>query len=237
MYKMVSSKGSGSFDLRLFKSVAGLLSAILFMALLSGCSSTDHTNSAKTNPENVSQTEIENSELDDAEKEAMRMLLLEMAGNTLNELNSLDPKLEGKLKDAYAYAVFDSFMVNLVFYVAGKGNGVAIETSSKEPTYMLMLRAGTGPGIGYTKMRQLLIIKDQDTFDHMTTVGLDIQVSAHAALKVGKFGGSMLYAESINPNIEVYTIVDSGIDLQANWGAVEYIKDWSLNKCPSKDVN
>jgi len=203
------------------------LIALLFVILLSACSSTGNKNSSSANSEDALQTK---SDLDDVEKEAMRALLHEMADNTLNELNSADPKLKDKLENAYAYAVFDNFMVNLVFYVAGKGNGVAIETSSKKPTYMLMLRAGTGPGVGYTKMRQLLIIKDQDTFDHMTTVGLDVQVSAHAAFKIGNFGGSKLYAESVNPGVEVYTIVDSGIDIQANWGAVEYLTDWNLNK-------
>lgn len=218
------------------KSAFVFLSAFIIISH-TACSSTEQKSSSGANSTDTQQAENSISDVGEAEKEATRVLLLELAGRTLDELKSLDPKLNDKIKNAYAYAVFDNFMVNLVFYVAGKGNGVAIKTSTNEPTYMLMLRAGTGPGIGYTKMRQLLVIQNQETFDLMTTVGLDIQVSAHAAFKIGKFGGSVLYAESVNPNVEVYTIVDSGIDLQANWGAVEYLKDKSLNEAAPSDAN
>jgi len=184
---------------------------------------------------NTQQLQATDDDLDESEKEAMRTSLHDLAERTVAELIALDPELEDKLAKAYGYAVFDNYMINLVFYVAGKGNGIAIETASKEPTYMLMLRAGTGPGLGYTKMRQLLIVDTEETFEYMTTVGLDVKVSAHAAFKIGNFGGSQIYAESFNPNIDVYTIVDSGIDLQANWGAVEYLKDWRLNKSDKED--
>lgn len=197
---------------------------------LTACSSTGQSNKSIANSEGAQQVATAEQELSDTEKEVARTSLLKMADETLIELNALDPKLKEKIESAYAYAVFDNFMVNIVLYVAGKGNGVVIKTATKEPIYMLMLRAGTGPGLGYTRMRQLLIIQDQETFDYITTVGLDVQVSAHVALKLGSFGGSALYSDSFNPFIDVYTIVDSGIDLQANWGAVEYIKDWSLNK-------
>ena len=113
--------------------------------------------------------------------------------------------------------------------LAGQGSGVAFQNSTKTPEYMLMLRAGTGPGVGYTKFRQVLIIKNKDTFDEMTTVGFDVEASANATFKVGKFGDSQLYSGSFNPYLEVYTITDAGIDLQANWGGVEYIKNPGLD--------
>jgi hypothetical protein len=114
--------------------------------------------------------------------------------------------------------------------VAGQGSGVAFRNPGKEPLYMLMLRAGTGPGVGYTKFRQLLIVKNEATYTELTKVGIDVEASANATFKVGDFGGSQLYNGSFNPYLEVYTITDAGIDLQANWGGVELIQDWALNK-------
>lgn len=232
MNSLERSNKLGKFGLVPIKTVALLLSTLLFVIQLSGCSSSEHANRSAENPENSQQTQAADNNINDTEKEEMRVSLQEMAELTVAEFISLEPEIKQKIEKAYGYAVFDSYLVNIILYVAGKGNGVALKSSSKEPIYMLMLRAGTGPGIGYTKMRQLLIIEDQETFDYMTSIGLDVQVSALAAFKIGEFGGSLLYAETVNPFVEVFTIVDSGIDLQANWGAVEYIKDWSLNEAP-----
>ena len=153
-----------------------------------------------------------------------------MADDTLKDFYAMDPTIKSKVKDAYGYAIFDDYIYNAVFYVAGQGSGVAFKNPKREPVYMLMLRAGTGPGIGYTKFRQLLIIKNEETYKEISMVGIDVEASANATFKVGDFGGSQLYSGSFNPNIDVYTITDAGIDLQANWGGVEFIQNKVLNK-------
>jgi hypothetical protein len=221
---------------RLIKSTVILLAAFVFVAQISACTNLETSEKLKESPENSQRPQAVKTDLDQDEKEAKQTSLIEMAERTLVDFISLEPELQQKIDKAYGYAVFDSHMFNLILYVAGKGNGIAIKNSSKAPIYMLMLRAGTGPGVGYTKMRQLLIIKNEETFDYLTTIGLDVQVSTHVVLKVGDFGGSLIYAESFNPFIEVYTLIDKGIDIQANWGAVEYLKDWDLNET-SKETN
>jgi hypothetical protein len=77
--------------------------------------------------------------------------------------------------------------------------------------------------------------QNEATFKELSSVGLDVQVSTNATLKVGDFGGSQLYAGSFNPYVDVYTITDAGVDIQANWGGVEFIKDWGLNKDTKTD--
>jgi hypothetical protein len=93
-----------------------------------------------------------------------------------------------------------------------------------------MLREDTGRGVGYTKFRQLLIIKNETTCNETTMVGLDVEASANATFKAGDYGGSRLHDGSFNPYLEVYVIIDAGIDLQANWGGVELLQDRGLNK-------
>lgn len=207
--------------------------------LLTGLGACSHTTKKTTDPGAASagaqKAASADSDLDEAQKEAKRQALLKMADETLKEIYAIDPKSKDKVEKAYAYAVFDDYVYNAVFYVAGKGSGVAFKNPEKKPVYMLMLRAGTGPGVGYTKFRQLLIIKNETTLKEMATVGLDVEMSANATFKVGDFGGSQLYSGSFNPYIDVYTLTDAGIDLQANWGGVEFIKDWGLNKDAKTD--
>ena len=213
-----------------------LIFAIVAMHIgLSACSNTaTKTVSWATSPDK-SKAEAADSNLDEAQKEAKRQSLLKMANDTLNELYAKDSTIKDKVEKAYAYAVFDDYIYNAVFYVAGKGSGVGFKKTTKEPIYLLMLRAGTGPGIGYTKFRQLLIIKNEATFKEISSVGLDVQASTNATFKVSDFGSSKLYAGYINPYVDVYTITDAGVDIQANWGGVEFIKDWGLNKDTKTD--
>jgi len=215
-------------------SVKSVMLFIATAALLVGLGACSHTTKKTADPGAASadaqKAASADSDLDEAQKEAKRQALLKMADDTLKEIYAIDPKSKDKVEKAYAYAVFDDYVYNAVFYVAGKGSGVAFKNPEKKPVYMLMLRAGTGPGIGYTKFRQLLIIKNEKTLKEMATVGLDVEMSANATFKVGDFGGSQLYSGSFNPYIDVYTLTDAGIDLQANWGGVEFIKDRGLNK-------
>ncbi|MGB5716091.1 MAG: hypothetical protein WBN81_03255 [Gammaproteobacteria bacterium] len=206
------------------------LTTALLVVGLSACSHTTKKADTGAASPDAKKAATADSDLSEAQKEAKRQSLLKMADDTLKEIYALDPKAKDKVEKAHAYAVFDDYIYNAVLYVAGKGDGVAFLNSTKAPEYMLMVRAGTGPGVGYTKFRQLLIIKNEKTYKEMTTVGLDVEASANATFKVGDFGGSKLYAGSFNPYVDVYTITDAGVDLQANWGGVEYIKNWGLDK-------
>ena len=211
------------------KSIILLLTTAVLVAGLSACGSMTTSKDSGSDSKAAEKAAAADSDLTASQKEAKRQALLKMADETLKEVYAMDPAAKEKVEKAYAYAVFDDYIYNAVFYVAGKGSGVAFTTSSKEPIYMMMLRAGTGPGVGYTKFRQLLIIKNKLTFDEMTTVGADVEASANATFKVGDYGGSQLYSGSFNPYLDVYTITDAGVDLQANWGGVEYLKDPGLN--------
>ena len=217
------------------KSVMLFIATAALLVGLGACSHTTKNTDSGATSSDMDKAEGADSDLDEAQKEAKRQSLLKMADDTLKELYDMDPKIKEKVDKAYAYALFDDYVYNAVFYVAGKGSGVAFKNPEKKPVYMLMLRAGTGPGVGYTKFRQLLIIKNEATLKEMSTVGLDVEASANATFKLGDFGGSQLYAGSFNPYVDVYTLTDSGVDLQANWGGVEFIKDWGLNKDTRSD--
>ena len=128
------------------------------------------------------------------------------------------------------YAVFDAAGINIVLLAGVKGNGVAVDNARGKATYMTMLRAGTGPGVGYKDYRMVFVFKSKTVFDQFTTLGMDAGVSTDATMKTGGKGTEAVEAVSFNPYVKVYQITDKGLLLQANWGGTKIVKDPELNE-------
>jgi lipid-binding SYLF domain-containing protein len=149
---------------------------------------------------------------------------------TLAELYRLKPEAKKAVESAYGYAVFSNTGYNVVLYVGGKGKGVAFRNSDKKPIFMTMLNAGTGPGVGYTEYRQILIFDSKYLFDQFTTVGLNASASANATIKLGDANIDESGVVALMPGVSAYHINDKGVDIQANWGGMKYFKDSDFNK-------
>ncbi len=164
------------------------------------------------------------------QKDTERKHLLKTAEDTLTQLYKSNPKAQKVIEDAYGYAVFTSTGYNLILYVGGKGRGVAFKNSDKKPVYMIMLRAGTGPGIGYDDYRQVLVFTSKLLYEQFIDVGLDASASANATMKIGDVNLDESGAITMVPGVSLYQINDGGIDIQANWGGMEFLKDIGLNQ-------
>lgn len=166
----------------------------------------------------------------DPAKEEKRRAIMGMRDRTLAQLYEMIPEAKADVENAVGYAVFDATGINVILLVGVKGKGVAVENSSNKVTYMDMVRAGSGPGIGYKNYRMVFVFKSKKVFDTFTTVGMDAGASADATMKMGGQGKEAAYAKSFNPNVKVYQITDSGLLLQANWGGTKFLKDKNLNE-------
>ena len=133
------------------------------------------------------------------------------------------------IEKSYGYAVFSNTGYNIILYVGGKGKGVAFKNSDKKPIFMTMLNAGTGPGVGYTEYRQVLIFDSEDLFKQFTTIGLNASASANATIKLGHADIDESGVVALVPGVSAYHINDKGVDVQANWGGMKYFKDDELN--------
>ena len=162
-------------------------------------------------------------------KEEKRHAILAMKDRTLAQLYETNPEAKADVENAVGYAVFDATGINVILLVGVKGKGIAVENSSNKVTYMDMVRAGSGPGIGYKNYRMVFVFKSKKVFDTFTTVGMDAGASADATMKMGGQGTEAAYAKSFNPNVKVYQITDTGLLLQANWGGTKFLKDKKLN--------
>jgi lipid-binding SYLF domain-containing protein len=163
-------------------------------------------------------------------KEEKRRAILSMKDKTLAQLYKTNPDAKAEVESAVGYAVFDATGINVILLVGVKGKGIAVENRSNKLTYMNMVRAGSGPGIGYKDYRMVFVFKNKSVFDRFTTVGMDAGASADATMKLGGQGKEAAYAKSFNPDVKVYQITDKGLLLQANWGGTKFLKDKDLNE-------
>ncbi|HXX80186.1 MAG TPA: hypothetical protein VEI46_01445 [Thermodesulfovibrionales bacterium] len=166
----------------------------------------------------------------DPKKEEKRRAILSMRDRTLADLYKTNPEAKEDIERAIGYAVFDVTGINVILFVGVKGQGVAVENASNKVTYMDMVRAGSGPGIGYKDYRMVLVFKSKGVFEKFTTLGMDAGASADATMKLGAQGKEAAYAKSFNPDVKVYQITDKGLLLQANWGGTKFLKDKDLNQ-------
>jgi lipid-binding SYLF domain-containing protein len=71
-----------------------------------------------------------------------------MADKTLQELYKLQPTAEAAIQKAAGYAVFDNMGTNLLLVSTARGSGVAVNSNTKQETFMKMVSAGAGRGGG-----------------------------------------------------------------------------------------
>ena len=202
-------------------------SAIALFLLLALCLTLTSCAGSKNKTDKDNQPE--SAKLTEAEKAKERKHILKTADDTLLELYKHEPTAKDVLEKAYGYAVFSNTGYNVILYVGGKGRGVAFKNSDKKPIFMIMLNAGTGPGVGYVEYRQILIFSSETLFKQFITVGLNFSANANATVKMDGVGVDASGVVTLVPGVSIYQINDKGIDVQASWGGMEYLKDSDLN--------
>jgi len=162
-----------------------------------------------------------------ADVAAQRSLVDSYEQQSLEKLYAADPEAKSKVEGAYGHAVFNVTAVNAVLLVGQEGRGVLVEHGSGKRTYMKMVRAGTGPGVGYQELAQIIAFKSEaaaDQFKIGGEIGGDVMVSATV--------GTSNLQQSVDPLIRYWQINEKGFAIQANWGGAVYMVDPDLNAAP-----
>jgi len=206
---------------RIMKSLSSVVSVLIAIALFAGegMSSASAAEASAHKSKKMSAAEVTKK------RDAVRKI----RDDALEDFYATKPEIKEDVAKAVGYAVFDASQVNLVLFVGGVGEGILVENGTGKETFMKMKRAGTGPGVGYKKFRQLMVFKDRSLFDQFRKLGADVGASADATMKIGGKGVAVDPNVSFNPQLSVYQITDRGALLQANWGGVAYQPDADLN--------
>ena len=186
-----------------FRIIAPLLAVIL---LASGLSS------AKDSPEQ--------------KKEKTR----KMAGQTLTDLYKLQPSSKAAIQKSAGYAIFNNMGANVLLLSTARGAGIAVNSKSKQETFMKMISGGVGLGLGVKDYRVVFVFENENALARFLDSGWSGSAQADAAAKAGKSGGAYSGAVEVEPGVWVYQITKNGLALQVTLQGTKYYKDDDLNK-------
>jgi lipid-binding SYLF domain-containing protein len=161
--------------------------------------------------------------------EERRQVVMDMEKETLARLYAESPETKDKVAKGAGYGVFTNANVNVVFVAAGGGYGVVVDNATGHRTYMKMAEGGVGLGLGAKDYRQVMIYKTKTAMDRFVESGWGVGANADAAAKTTGGGAEASGEGDLSSDIDVYSMTEAGLALQATVKGTKYWKDESLN--------
>ena len=152
-----------------------------------------------------------------------------MASETLARLYKLQPSSKNVVSKSAGYAVFSNFGTKIFLLGGGAGKGVVFDRKSKRETFMKMIEAQAGLGLGIKKFRLVWVFEQHKDVTKFINSGWEFGGQTSAAAKLGDEGGAFAGAMSISPGIWLYQLTDDGLALELTAKGTKYYKDDDLN--------
>ncbi|HYK35890.1 YSC84-related protein [Alloacidobacterium sp.] len=153
-----------------------------------------------------------------------------MAAQTLQDLYKLQPTSQAAIQKASGYAVFNNMGTNLLLLSTARGAGIAVNNKTRQETFMKMISAGAGLGIGVKDYRVIFLFETGKALADFLNSGWSGSAQTDAAAKAGSKGEAYSGAVEVAPNVWVYQITKNGLALQVTLQGTKYYKDDDLNK-------
>jgi len=148
---------------------------------------------------------------------------------TLAKLYKIQPGAKVAIQKSAGYAAFDNFGMNLLLLSTARGKGIAVDNRSKKETFMKMLSAGVGVGLGAKDFRAVFVFETKEALDNFINSGWDADAHAEAIAKSSTKGGAFEGALSVSPGVWVYQLTEKGLAVEATLQGTKYYKEDSLN--------
>ncbi|HET6929153.1 MAG TPA: YSC84-related protein [Candidatus Acidoferrum sp.] len=153
-----------------------------------------------------------------------------MAAEVLTGLYKTEPASKAAIQKAAGYAVFNNMGVNVLLLSTARGSGLAVNNKTKQETFMKMISAGGGLGIGVKDYDVVFVFETGKALAQFLDSGWEGSGQADAAAKAGEKGGAYSGAMEAAPGVWVYQITKNGLALQLTLQGTKYYKDDDLNK-------
>jgi lipid-binding SYLF domain-containing protein len=153
-----------------------------------------------------------------------------MAATTLDDLYKLQPTSRDLIQKSVGYAVFNNMGTNLFLLSTARGAGIAVSSKTKKDTFMKMISAGAGLGLGVKNYRVVFAFETEPALARFLDSGWSGSGQADAAAKTAESGGAYSGAAMIEPGVWVFQITKKGLALQLTLQGTKYYKDDDLNK-------
>jgi len=159
-----------------------------------------------------------------------REKIRKMAAATLKDLYKLQPDAQATVQKSAGYAVFNNVGTHLLLVSTARGKGMAVNSTTKQDTFMKMISAGAGLGFGVKDYRVVFVFETEQALTTFMDSGWAGSAEADAAAKVNKSGAAYSGAAMVAPGVWVYQITKNGLALQLTLQGTKYSKDDDLNK-------
>ncbi|AOY00696.1 YSC84-related protein [Jeongeupia sp. USM3] len=166
---------------------------------------------------------------DDKSPATQRSELKQMASETLTQLYKTYPKSKSAISHSAGYAVFDNFSAKLMLAGGNSGHGIAVNRSNSHVTYMDMLGAQAGLGLGAKSYRQVFIFKNKSALNEFIRSGWQFGAQANASAKADDQGGDAAGATSVAPGVWMYQMTETGLAAEATLTGSKFSVNDELN--------
>jgi lipid-binding SYLF domain-containing protein len=163
-------------------------------------------------------------------KEEKQAKIRKASTDTLQDLYKAQPSAQNAIQQSAGYAVFKNFGTNLLVVSTASGAGVAVNSKTKQETFMKMVSAGAGLGVGVKDFRVVFVFGTDKALDTFLNSGWSGSAQTDAAAKAGSSGGAYSGAVEVAPDVWVYQMTKNGLALQLTLQGTKYYKDNDLNK-------
>jgi len=164
-----------------------------------------------------------------SQKDEQRDSVRAMASQTLTQLYKGDPAAQNAVANSAGYAVFSDFGMKVMFLGGAGGSGVAINSATKQETFMKMAEFQPGLGLGAEKFRVVLIFETPAAFNTFVTSGWEAGANAMAAAKTKSMGGGAAGALTVSQGVKMYQLNEVGLIVGVSITGAKYYKDKELN--------
>lgn len=159
----------------------------------------------------------------------MRAEAQRMRGETLTKLYRIHPGARRQIANAQGYGVFSNIGLKLFVVSAGNGWGIVRDHKTGQDTYMKMVSAGLGLGLGVKDFRGVFVFTSRKALREFADNGWAASAEADAAIKSGKKGVAYAGAIDVAPGIKLYQITEHGLALQATIQGTRYWVNDEIN--------
>jgi lipid-binding SYLF domain-containing protein len=153
-----------------------------------------------------------------------------MAAQALQDLYKVEPTAKLAIQKSAGYAVFNNMGTNVLLLSTARGAGIAVNSKTKQETFMKMISAGAGLGIGVKDYRVVFVFQTEKALAQFLDSGWSGSAQTDAAAKAGEKGGAYSGAVEVAPGVWVYQMTKNGLALQLTLQGTKYYKDDDLNK-------
>jgi lipid-binding SYLF domain-containing protein len=160
--------------------------------------------------------------------EQQRTELRKMADDTLARLYKVQPSAKKAVANSAGYAVFSNFGLKILVIGSGTGKGIAVDSKSRQETFMRMIEVQAGLGMGVKKFRLVWVFENKSDLDRFINSGWEFSGQGTAAAQTGGEGTAYAGAMSVVSGVWLYQLTDDGLALELTAKGTKYFKDEKL---------